>query len=94
MVAYPVQGGKAVGHASINPVVTRACGHDVHMSVLLGRAERLSHLPLDREFVVLMSQSAEKEIAADIVTSLTVLLVYVLFQRQILPTRGLAQCSD
>lgn len=60
MDALPVQDAKQVAYASTRPGVAHACGHDVHMTVVMGVAERLaSALPgLGRVSVVL--QPAEE----------------------------------
>lgn len=60
MDAYPVQEIKTVSYASRALGVTHACGHDVHMTVLLGLADRLRFQPELRDSVVLMFQPAEE----------------------------------
>lgn len=60
MDAYPVQEAKIVPYASTSPGVTHACGHDVHMTVVLGVARRLADDPALRETVTLMFQPAEE----------------------------------
>ncbi|MET0772516.1 MAG: M20 family metallopeptidase [Candidatus Limnocylindrales bacterium] len=42
MDALPVQDAKKGDHASTRPGVSHACGHDVHMTVVMGVAERLA----------------------------------------------------
>jgi amidohydrolase len=42
MDALPVQDLKTVAYASSNPGYTHACGHDVHMPVVIATAEQLA----------------------------------------------------
>jgi amidohydrolase len=60
MDAYPVQDIKKVPYASGIAGVTHACGHDIHMTVLLGLADRLRFRPELRGSVALMFQPAEE----------------------------------
>jgi amidohydrolase len=60
MDAYPVQDVKKVQYASGVPGVSHACGHDIHMTVLLGLADRLRFRPEIRDSVALMFQPAEE----------------------------------
>jgi amidohydrolase len=60
MDAYPVQDSKTVPYVSTSQGVAHACGHDVHMTVVLGLARRLAGMPTAREVVTLMFQPAEE----------------------------------
>lgn len=60
MDAYPIRDAKDLPYSSRNPGVTHACGHDVHMTVLLGLAERLRTRTDLRQRVTLMFQPAEE----------------------------------
>ena len=60
MDAYPILDSKVLDYSSQNPGVCHACGHDVHMTVLLGLAEQLSTQIELRQRVTLMFQPAEE----------------------------------
>ncbi len=54
----PETGGKP--YSSSNPGVSHVCGHDGHMTILVGLAQRISARPPDRGKVVLLFQPAEE----------------------------------
>src|SRR5688572_12856710 len=60
MDAMPVADVKDVPYASEVPGVSHACGHDVHMTVMVGVAERLVAEGLKRGRVSVMFQPAEE----------------------------------
>jgi amidohydrolase len=60
MDALPVQDVKTVAYASTRTGVTHACGHDVHMAVVLGAAERLASSADGRGRVTVIFQPAEE----------------------------------
>lgn len=60
MDAYPVHDAKRVPYCSTNTGVTHACGHDVHMTVVLGLARAILDRPKLRDSVTLMFQPAEE----------------------------------
>lgn len=60
MDALPVGDAKTVDYASSNAGVSHACGHDVHMVVILGVAERLAASPPPRGRVTIVFQPAEE----------------------------------
>lgn len=60
MDALPVQDQKTVAYASSNPGFTHACGHDVHMTVVLAAAERLAAAGVPRGRLTILFQPAEE----------------------------------
>jgi amidohydrolase len=60
MDALPVQDQKTVAYASSNPGYTHACGHDVHMTVVLAAAERLARAGVTRGRLTILFQPAEE----------------------------------
>lgn len=60
MDAMPVQDAKTVPWASTVPGVTHACGHDVHMAVILGVAERFAADGLPAGRITVVFQPAEE----------------------------------
>ncbi len=60
MDAMPVADLKDVPWASSVPGVAHVCGHDVHMVVVLGVAERLRREPMHRGLVSFVFQPAEE----------------------------------
>ena len=60
MDALPVQDSKTVDYASTRAGVAHACGHDVHMTVVAGVAERLTATFQDSGRVVVLFQPAEE----------------------------------
>lgn len=58
--ALPVQDAKSVPWASVHPGVTHACGHDVHMTVILGVAERIAAEGLPAGRLTVVFQPAEE----------------------------------
>jgi len=60
MDAMPVPDAKTVAWASTVPGVTHACGHDVHMAVILGVAERIAADGLRAGRVTVIFQPAEE----------------------------------
>lgn len=60
MDALPVADRTTTDHTSENPGVSHACGHDAHMAVVLGVAERLVAAGMARGRVLLAFQPAEE----------------------------------
>jgi len=61
MDALPIQETSGRAHASVEPGVMHACGHDGHMAVVLGAARVLASLP-ERPFpVTFIFQPAEED---------------------------------
>lgn len=60
MDALPVQDRKAAAYASANPGLAHACGHDVHMTVVLGAAQRLAADGIPRGRLTIVFQPAEE----------------------------------
>lgn len=61
MDGLPIAEQTGLGHASRNPGVMHACGHDVHMTTLLGTAKVLADLKSQwRGTVMLIGQPAEE----------------------------------
>lgn len=58
--AYPVSDSKTTEYASSNPGVTHACGHDVHISAVVGLALRLRRNAEIRRRVSFLFQPAEE----------------------------------
>lgn len=58
--ALPIQEATGLAYASENPGVMHACGHDFHMTALLGAAERLAVEPSLKGTVRLVFQPAEE----------------------------------
>jgi len=58
--ALPLEEGTSVPHRSIRPGAHHACGHDGHMTMLVGAAERLATRPPARGRAVLLFQPAEE----------------------------------
>lgn len=56
----PIPEGSHVPHGSTTPGVSHKCGHDGHMAILLGLAERLRAHPPERGVVALVFQPAEE----------------------------------
>jgi len=60
MDALPVADRTTTDHTSENPGVSHACGHDAHMAVVLGVAERLVAAGMARGRVLVAFQPAEE----------------------------------
>ena len=61
MDALPVQDSKTVDYASTRDGVAHACGHDVHMAVVAGAAERLiTELPGSGRLAVVFQPAEER----------------------------------
>ncbi|MBX3030924.1 MAG: amidohydrolase [Chloroflexi bacterium] len=60
MDAMPVADTKPVAYASVHDGVSHACGHDVHMVVILGVAERLAADPAPVGRLTILFQPAEE----------------------------------
>jgi len=60
MDALPVTDRTTTDHASQNPGASHACGHDAHMAVVLGVAERLAAPGLARGRLLVAFQPAEE----------------------------------
>jgi amidohydrolase len=60
MDAMPIPDAKDVPYRSTVPGVCHACGHDVHVTVMVGVAERLATAPLPRGRVSVVFQPAEE----------------------------------
>ena len=60
MDAVPVQEGNAFAYCSQRKGVAHSCGHDGHMAIVAGLAERFNHTPLQRGRVMLLFQPAEE----------------------------------
>jgi amidohydrolase len=58
--ALPTADLKSVPYASSNPGVAHACGHDVHIAVVLGVAQALAARPTRRGRVTFVFQPAEE----------------------------------
>lgn len=58
--ALPIQEATGLDYASTNTGVMHACGHDFHMTALLGAAERLAAEPTLKGTVRLVFQPAEE----------------------------------
>jgi len=58
--AVPVDEDLDVPHRSIKPGVAHKCGHDGHMAILAGVADRLHRTPPDSGTVLLLFQPAEE----------------------------------
>jgi NAD(P)-dependent dehydrogenase (short-subunit alcohol dehydrogenase family) len=56
----PVQDLKTTPYASANPGVTHACGHDVHLTVVLAAAERLAAAGVPAGRLTIVFQPAEE----------------------------------
>ncbi|MHB0775590.1 amidohydrolase [Halomonas sp. WWR20] len=56
----PIQETSAAAWASCHPHVAHSCGHDGHMAILLGLAQRLATAPPRRGETVLLFQPAEE----------------------------------
>lgn len=60
MDAYPVQEINDLTYASTTPGVSHACGHDAHMSVMVGVLRRLAAVRPERGSVHVLFQPAEE----------------------------------
>lgn len=60
MDALPVHDPKAVPYASVVPGVTHACGHDAHVAIMVGLAERLAREPFAAGRVSIVFQPGEE----------------------------------
>ncbi|MGX1932874.1 M20 metallopeptidase family protein [Microbacterium resistens] len=60
MDAYPVHEGNDVEYASTTPGVSHACGHDAHMTVMIGVLRRLAADRPERGSVQVLFQPAEE----------------------------------
>ena len=60
MDAYPVQELNDIPHASTTPGVSHACGHDAHMTVMVGVIRRLASKRPERGSVHVLFQPAEE----------------------------------
>jgi amidohydrolase len=60
MDALPIDEGSGLAHHSRNRGVAHKCGHDGHMTMMLGLAEQLGGAKLDRGRLVLLFQPAEE----------------------------------
>ena len=60
MDALPVQDQKTVAYASANAGVTHACGHDVHMTAVLGAGARLAAAGVGGGRLTVVLQPAEE----------------------------------
>lgn len=60
MDAYPVQEANDLAYASTTPGVSHACGHDVHMTVMVGVLRRLAVERPERGAVHVLFQPAEE----------------------------------
>jgi len=58
--ALPIQEDSAAAHASQTPGVAHLCGHDGHMTILLGLARRLAEGRPKRGRIILLFQPAEE----------------------------------
>jgi len=67
--ALPIHESNTFDHCSINEGVAHSCGHDGHMTILLGLVSELDSSPVSGLRVVLLFQSAEEtgEGALDVV---------------------------
>lgn len=60
MDALPIPEETGIPYRSVNTGVSHACGHDGHMTILLGVARRLSDHPPESGSVVLLFQPSEE----------------------------------
>lgn len=60
MDALPIADQTTTDHRSENPGVTHACGHDVHMAVVLGVAERLAAERMPGRLLVVFQPAEER----------------------------------
>ncbi len=60
MDALPVQDRKAVGYASGSDGVMHACGHDVHMAVVVGASRRVAQAGISTGRLTIVFQPAEE----------------------------------
>jgi amidohydrolase len=58
--AIPVHEDSSKPHASMNSEVSHTCGHDGHMTILVGLAEKIASEPLSCGRAVLLFQPAEE----------------------------------
>ncbi|MFZ6052018.1 amidohydrolase [Halocola ammonii] len=58
--ALPIEENMDIEHGSKNSGVAHKCGHDGHLTILLGLAKKLNEFPLDRGRVSLVFQPAEE----------------------------------
>ena len=58
--ALPIDEEMSIDHASQNPGVAHKCGHDGHITILLGLAQKLVESPLQSGRVSLVFQPAEE----------------------------------
>lgn len=63
MDALPIQDQKSVSYASLTPDVAHLCGHDAHVSILLGAAHILSKHRPEKGNIKLIFQPAEEGLA-------------------------------
>lgn len=61
MDALPIMENTGCAFASRNPGMMHACGHDIHMTVLLGLIERVSQNSLPRNLLFLFQPAEEGE---------------------------------
>ena len=59
--ALPIQEVNDFAHRSIYPKVSHKCGHDGHVTVLLGLAQYLAKQPIQSGKVILLFQPAEED---------------------------------
>ncbi len=65
MDALPVAERTSAQFSSQNPGMMHACGHDIHMTVLLGLIERISQLKPERNLLFLFQPAEEGEGGAE-----------------------------
>ena len=58
--ALPIPDTPSLPHASCKPGYSHKCGHDGHMAMLAGVADRLARRPIERGRAVLLFQPAEE----------------------------------
>ncbi len=58
--ALPIQEKSGVEYASVNDHVAHACGHDGHMAILTGLAQKISENRPERGRVIMLFQPAEE----------------------------------
>lgn len=60
MDALPIEEKNTISHISKNKGVSHVCGHDGHMSILIGIAREIAKQPPQKGKVILVFQSAEE----------------------------------